>query len=241
MIRSQLKTLGFTEKEIQVYLSLLRVGPSFASTIARISGVKRTSVYDILNNLLERNLIQSIDNKKNILFYVDDIKKILYEEKQKLKVAEEVISLLEKSKIADSPSDVRYYKGVEKYREFYEEILRVKPKEVMTWINLESFYKATNGDREESWTKERVEKKIFARMILQDTPMAHALRKSDKKNYRETRLFPADKPFASSCVFYDNRICFFDTSDEIRVIEIKNPVIYQMQKQIFELNWESLK
>jgi len=42
--------LGFSPKEAKVY-------PSPASTIARLTHIKRTSMYDIPNALLEKNLI----------------------------------------------------------------------------------------------------------------------------------------------------------------------------------------
>lgn len=49
--------LGLTEKEARVYLMLVRIGPSPASTLARRVNMKRASVYAVLDALLARNLV----------------------------------------------------------------------------------------------------------------------------------------------------------------------------------------
>lgn len=52
-----LTKLGFSEKEAMVYMVLLRNGPALASTLAHRTGLKRVSVYSILDALSARGLV----------------------------------------------------------------------------------------------------------------------------------------------------------------------------------------
>ena len=52
-----LTKLGFTEKEAKVYLILLRNGPALASTLALRAGLKRVSMYSILESLTARGIV----------------------------------------------------------------------------------------------------------------------------------------------------------------------------------------
>ncbi len=52
-----LTKLGFSEKEAKIYLILLRNGPALASTLAARTGLKRVSVYSILDGLCSRGVV----------------------------------------------------------------------------------------------------------------------------------------------------------------------------------------
>lgn len=52
-----LTKLGFSEKEAKIYLILLRNGPALASTLAIRTGLKRVSVYSILDALCSRGVV----------------------------------------------------------------------------------------------------------------------------------------------------------------------------------------
>ena len=52
-----LKQLGFSEKEIKVYLTLLKSGPSSVRTLAQVSGINRGTTYDILKSLIAQGLV----------------------------------------------------------------------------------------------------------------------------------------------------------------------------------------
>lgn len=57
MFIENLIKLGFTEKEAQVYLMLLRTGPTPASTLAQRVQMKRVSIYTILEALCGKGVV----------------------------------------------------------------------------------------------------------------------------------------------------------------------------------------
>ena len=63
-----LQNYGFSEKEAKVYLTVLELGTSIASTIARRSEVKRVTVYSILDDLKRKGIVHET-SKDEVKFY----------------------------------------------------------------------------------------------------------------------------------------------------------------------------
>ena len=237
MLIQDLQKLGFSIKEAKTYMILLKLGPAVASTLARHTEIKRTSMYDVLNGLLERNLITSFKQGPYTYFAVDDVDRLKHLEQERLRLAESLTDELKKAQIEKPSIQVHYYKGVEGFRELYEDILRICPDEFLGWVNLERFYEGIDDKRENEWTKERIKKGISLRLLSQNTPLGHEFKSKDSKLNRETRLLPENYPFKTSCLLFDNYITFFDTTDQLTGIRIHNPELFKMQKAIFEMNW----
>ncbi len=239
MDTSQLELLGFTEKEAEVYLVLNQIGSAPASTIARMTRIKRTSVYDILNSLLEKGLITSLQQGKYTYFAIDDVKKIALRQREQLSLAENVVDQLKAESERGSNVAVTYYRGVEGYREIYDLILRKAPKEILAWVNLDNFHSALDMEYEEDWTLLRVKQKMHARLLIQDTDYAKQFKLHDPKSYRETRLVSSkNNPFEATAFIYEDNVTLFHAGKQITGININHPEIYQLQKSIFELAWQ---
>lgn len=63
-----LKSIGFSEKEAKVYLTALELKEALPGSIARLSGVKRSSTYILLGHLAKKGLLSPI-KKNGYLFY----------------------------------------------------------------------------------------------------------------------------------------------------------------------------
>ncbi|PIZ75466.1 hypothetical protein COY05_03835 [Candidatus Peregrinibacteria bacterium CG_4_10_14_0_2_um_filter_38_24] len=238
MVEQHLKKLGFSDKETLVYLTLHKIGPSAASTLARLTKIKRTSIYDILNTLLEKNLILSFKNGNNAYYAIDDVNKLFHQEKERLSTAEKLVKELQTSTKHWEGLQINYYKGIEGYREMYEDILRTRPKELLGWMHLDRFYDGIDTVREEDWTKERIKSNIKVRLLLQETKLTKNFQKSDKKSNRETRFINKKFLFNTTSFLYEDHVVLFDSSGELTCVRIHHPEFYKMQKQIFEMNWE---
>lgn len=240
MDNQQLLLLGFSEKEALVYLALNEIGASPASTLAKKIKLKRTSMYDILNNLLRKNLITAFKQGQYTYYAIDDINKIFYHQRDKVTLAKTVIQQLKENQKNTQGVDVIYYKGREGYIEMYNDILIKTPPEAVAWMNLNTFYAPVNPVFEEEWTKKRINKKIAVRLLLQDSPASRKFQQEDEKLQRQSKIIPTQFPFNTSCILYENNVTFFDSSGGFTGIRINHREFYVMQKQIFEMNWQLL-
>lgn len=64
--------LGFTEKEAKVFLVLLRGDLMAASDVAKEANIRRTDVYDILNQFTKAGYINEIDTNRITMFQMVD-------------------------------------------------------------------------------------------------------------------------------------------------------------------------
>lgn len=119
MFLENLVKLGFTEKEARVYLMLFRIGPSPVSSLAKRVGMKRVTVYSVLESLLARGVVtyeHGADGRKYIPHDPECLLEELNREKatlqMKLTVAKDCIIELNKSSFATlDRSNVIFYKG----------------------------------------------------------------------------------------------------------------------------------
>ncbi len=67
-IAKKLVPLGLTEKEAQVYIALLQLGRASAYSVATKSGLKKSTTYVILGQLIEKGLAIEVPREKKQLF-----------------------------------------------------------------------------------------------------------------------------------------------------------------------------
>lgn len=71
------KKLNLSEKEITVYLSLLRSGGASIRNLAEASNLNRGTVYDVLKKLQEIGLVSFYHQDTKQKFVAEDLKKLL--------------------------------------------------------------------------------------------------------------------------------------------------------------------
>lgn len=86
MLNESLIQLGLNQKEVDVYLAVLRQGKVTPAIVANMTGVNRTTVYSVSKNLLKKGLV-ALDSTGKIDYLVaNDL--------------EEIISLIDREKAA---------------------------------------------------------------------------------------------------------------------------------------------
>src|SRR3989344_4981279 len=133
-IYKSLISLGFSDKEVRVYLSVLELGRSTVARIARKAEINRTTGYDILSDLAAKTLV-SISGKEPKQEYAaespDNIKRLLEQklEQDKKNLEAATAGLIPQLKSIHNVSQrpqVRFYEGQEGLREVFEDTLTAK-------------------------------------------------------------------------------------------------------------------
>src|SRR5688572_13302339 len=64
-LKTSLSSLGFNEKEIEIYTALLELGEASYADISKATGINRTSLYPMVSKLQERGIVQyHLDSRK---------------------------------------------------------------------------------------------------------------------------------------------------------------------------------
>jgi sugar-specific transcriptional regulator TrmB len=245
-IQELLGNIGFSKKEIAVYLGLLELGRGTVSLISRKAGINRTTGYDILDSLLSKGLV-SVSGKEPKQEYVaespekvaDYLQKRISHDKHSL---EKVTNLLPEMKMLHNVSDrprVRFYEGTQGLIDVYEDTLTAK-EPIVAYATYDDMHKTLPNYFPEYY-KRRAKKGISIRGIVPATELAFERVGQNKNESRELALVPADKyTFSPDIEIYDNKIMIASWREKLGII-IESAEIADAMKKIFELAWAEAK
>ncbi len=164
-IIKDLKKLGLTPTECQVYVAVLELNGGYVSTIAQKADVERTNCYHALKTLIKKNLI-SITNRGNLQFYMPESpKKLLQEQEDRLYVAQKLVPQLTELQ-SSSPSlapKMKYYEGRDAVNNLFKQSLQSET-EILRYTNIKQL-KEKFGEILMEYCQEQAKKEQKTRII----------------------------------------------------------------------------
>jgi sugar-specific transcriptional regulator TrmB len=240
---SELEQLGLNEKEAKVYLALLELGESNIQGLSAKSGVKRTTVYDILESLKEKRLISEITKNKKIVLVAEDprkIESILDEKRDTLKrVLPELLSI---ANVLDNKPKIKFYEGINGIKEVYRDTLNYPDQELLAWVSQEAIHSFDNDQKFLNYYLEkRKDKKIWVRALAPDSEDMQNYKGLDEKSLRRSKLVSEEEfPFEVEINLYGrNKIGIMSFGEKMGLI-IESEKLSKTLRSIFELNWKLL-
>ncbi len=239
-IKEILEQVNIEGKKAEVYLACLESGGSTAYLIAKKIGLKRPTVYDIINQLMKEGLVHK-SIKGNIKYYSPADPQILF---NKLKEKEDKIKSImpHLQNLYNSPKSkplIRYFEGKEGIKELYEDSLRSLKKgdEILAYVG-EDVYKDMPGYLDD-YIKRRVEKNIRIRGIYKESILGKKYMEKNKEQLREVKLLSAEEfPMSNEINIYKNKVVIASYGMEMFGMIIESEEIARSQKAIFELAWK---
>ena len=241
MLTSDLEKIGLAHKEADVYLACLELGEANIQQIAKKSGTKRTTVYDVIENIKKKGLISTISKHNKVHYYAEDprtLETILEERRQTLKKA--LPELLSIANFIDKKPKVRFFEGNEGIKEVYKNTLQFPGQELVGWGSSKAL---ENFDAEflaNYYVPARVRNKIAVRAIANNSETWGKLALIDEKSLRQTKLVDNALPFDVEIDLYGNRQIAIIAFEEKMALIIESEKIYTTLKSIFEMSWQSL-
>lgn len=242
MIENYLEQTGLNKKETKVYLASLQLGPASISDVADRSGVKRTTVYEVMKTLKAKNLISVTGKGKKKMFIAaepEEIRKMLL---RKFELFTDVLPQLKSlSKTALLRPTIQVFEGEDGLFSIYEDI--IKEKEQL--CSIVAFSKATNkilGRIAKEFVTSRVKHNIFAKVIAPDSATSLEWHTRDEESLREMRLIDKDKyPFSIEISVYGNKTAFISFKEnELFGLIVKSPEITKTMQLMFDFFWTTL-
>lgn len=247
MIENILKKIGLEPKEVAVYLKSLELGSQPASVIALRVSVPRNTTRFILDKLVEKGLvtkskrgnaqIYTPENPENIIRFIESKRSKANDryDKQITAIQDVMVELTSKMHGPSTRPKITFYEGEEGIEKVYDDTLTSK-EIIRSFASFEGMHGAL-PEYFETYYKKRADKKIFIRSIHPDTAFARERTKSDKKEWRESRLVPVEKyNFDPEIQFYDNKVNIASWKEKLGII-IESEEIYQTMVVAFELAW----
>ena len=252
-VTEYLERLGLSELEAKIYISLLKNGTVNARDLAKTSGVRRTSVYNNLNLLIEKGLVTRLESGTQTLFEANQPQEILpYLVQQKVQAGREVEDNLphmldtldgmvsRTSAGIRREAEIKYVKGKPAGRKIYEEALQAP--ELRSYVNIEEIVKVfpENFSMFDNAFKQNPDMQMFE--IVEDSPQAkERIKSSSRREQYLYKFLPQGMILsAQDILIYDNKVAFIHFKDNISGIVHNSTDLYKNFKIIFDLNWKML-
>ena len=242
-LRLVLERLGLSEKEAAVYLASLQAGPASVQKLSRVSGVKRTSVYHVLEGLLARGLIRKeIHGVKELLVpkEPDSLERLLEEQRREFLDTLPYLKSLHSQ--SGSNSVIRYFEGIERVEEAYWEMLDAARSgdDYLVLANMESWAPMISEKFVKDFLRRRGRLPIQVKMILTESSIAR-IRKGEKRIANEkTRILPASSSLSTNLVILPRLLFVHQYEPPYIGMLIENEHIIHMHKEMYEIMWSAL-
>lgn len=241
-IQQMLARSGLSEHEAAVYLAMLELGPTSILTIARQSGVKRTTVYNVIESLKAKGLV-GIEERGFKQFPVAEnparLERMLDEQKNTIRSFFPELEAL--YTLRGSDSVIRYYTGVEAMRTVYDELLA----ELRGGDDYYGFGDPTRWDLfDKAYFKSFIERRIRinlnAKIILADSETARSYKAAEKNFREEVRILPNGTILDANMAIAPRKIVIHPLTHPITTIVIETGALVRMHQNLFKVVWDSL-
>ena len=231
--------LGLNKTEVKVILTLLKSGESTITEISRNSGLHRANVYETIEKLKDKSLINHIKKNNKKYFHAADPSNLLNMVKQKEMALQNILPQLEIDYKLASKSSVEIAEGVAGIRNVMQHYIKKGddiydfgvPKMAIPLVG--SFFQANIH-------KQRAKKKQWMYHIYN----SDAKERIDHLNslpYTKAKYLPSvyDSPVTTRICGDEVSITLY--SDNPVTIIIKNEKMAKAYKKYFQILWERAK
>ncbi len=240
-----LEQLGFGDKEIRVYFTLLSGGPSSVRKLAKDTGLNRGTVYDVLKILQKSGLAGMYQKHKKQFFLAEDPEKLaeVIERKErsvsslKRDLAEALPELRSLYVHGGVKPTVKYYEGDKGIAIILNDVLRTmgegegKLYRVYSSIALRDYLYREFPN----FTKERINRRLAVRVIAvgaggEEQPLA------------ERRWLSEKNGSPTYSVIYGPKVAFFslDKNNVPLGVLIEDASVAETERMVFDHVWGTL-
>lgn len=248
-IKSGLLQLNFSDKEVDIYLSVLQARNSTIPSIAKQTGTSRATVYDLVEKLKAKGFVAEAKRGKKRMIVAESPTNRLYQllddkhaqlEKSK-EIVEKILPTIKAINITeDFKPQIRIYEGEKGFRRVWDEIF-AEGKDFLSIARIETFLSFVGEDFLEEIMERKVKLGLASRAINEDSPAAAGMQSRDKKFNRETRLAPKEFKLQSTEIIFDDKIAMFSTREENIIVVIESRDFAETHRQYFEMLWKFLE
>lgn len=234
------KELGINDEQAKVYLAALELGQANMNELAQKACLKRTSVYNYVEELIKMKLMASGKKRKRTVYSAIHPNMLVEIEKARLaelhRTLPELLAIYNKSKTKPT---VTFYEGVEGIKEVLQDML--KEKQTVSAFSDFKHMAAVFGDYYfDVFPPERARRRIISRNIVPDTPKARELAKKDARYLRETKFLQVPD-LKTEINIYGNKVALnsYQSNTPFGVI-IEDQNIAETLRTVWQELWDKI-
>lgn len=246
-INETLTLLGLTDKEIQIYLACLELGSATVQELANRSGLKRTNIYNYLEDLKQKGLITEIQYKHKALLIAENPQMLKQRAEKRMteakscvqKIDEAIPELLGIFSLPGEKPKVKYYQGIEGIKKIYDDTL-VAGEPIYAFTDYEKMFDVMTPEYMIKYAENRATKRISFYTLAQPGHWAKKMVALNKEHKREMKLLE-NAQLETEINIYGNKVALLSFRRPYTGVIIEDRAISQSIKSIWKVLWDKLK
>lgn len=240
-ILQTLQNLGIDEKQANVYLACLELGTATIQEIADKSGIKRTSIYNFLDEMKQKGLISEIKQNGKTLLIAEDPSSLVEGTRTQLGAMEQLLpDLMSIYNLPGNKPKVRFYTGIEGIKKVYMDDILESGEKLYGFSDYEKMFEAIT---DESWLwsfpENRKKKNMPFYNIAKDGIRGKEIQSKDALQLRETKLVSGVE-FDTEINIFGNKVAMMSFRRPYAAVVIEDRAIATTMKSTWQLLWNML-
>lgn len=236
-IEQTISALGLTKSETQVYLELLKTGGTKASQLAKGVDMKRTTVYSLLDNLVEKGFVSVFYKKTQKIFKANKPQYIANFFENKLKIFNQTIPLLESLEKKQAQAiGLRFIETKDEIENFYINVIKEYKDKSYQAIGSAQNWESIDPEFFHQFRQDRAEANIRTRLLV--TAESEQMHIKERSLLRTVKYLPGKYSFKSTIDIFDDKILIISPEMSSLAVVIEIPAMTDVFKSIFEIIWE---
>lgn len=236
---SYLANYGFYDKEAKIYLTMLELGSSIASTIARRAEINRGTTYSILEDFKRRGIVTDM-TKEGVKYYSAISPEILFKKQEEKyeNIKSQLPEILAVTNKFGSKPKTQFFEGFEGLKRVFEEVLLAGEKMKDPYLN---FIGASSMDpRIENYIYNEFIPKRLKLKTKTKSIMAKDTSEYGKYHKKAHNAIVVDKPFFKIwndiVMYWSNKIAILMyATEEMCGLIIESQTLHDALTSVFNL------
>ena len=238
-----LADFGLSENEARVYAASLAMGPTTVQKIALQANLKRTTVYAVVESLRRLGLMNTVVDGFKRKYAPEDPERLeIILEQRKKHLTEYLPYLSGLFNLKGSSGMIKYYEGIAAVKNVYEALIRdIKRNDRYMVIANQDQWLALDERHFRDFTERRARMDIDIRMLITDGKRAREWKQYQKNYNCKVKILPKEVVFSVDIVITPQHMLIQPLHPPIMAMTIENEQVIQMQQELFEILWHSVK
>jgi sugar-specific transcriptional regulator TrmB len=234
-----LKEVGLTDNQAKIYLAGLELGPTTILSLARKSGIKRTTIYTMIEELIHRGFFTTLPREKKKLYIATDPESLSDMMRQREDIfAKHLPELKSIYNLSPTKPKVMFYEGVENLKKILWQIR----KENISYYHIDPNQIAIRdliGIDEFDRLIEYSDKYKIDRWVISDRSPFAVERMKSAPPFRRYRFLPKKyHGLLTRQYIWGSKVAIIILKKEPIAVVIEDPDFAKMQKMFFWALWE---
>ncbi len=252
MINETLKQLGFSDKETEIFLTIVKYGKIMPADIAKITGINRPTVYSVVKRLIKKGALLEDVGTKNLYVMakplsalpdiLDGEKDLLKQKENLIKTAVQELSPLV-AKVTYSVPKIRFIEEGDVKDYLYKQVVAwnesAKSIDGIWW----GFQDHTFAEHFKDWINyiwKEVHPDGHVKLLSNKSDIEKTLK--GKYKGREIKYWDKSKDFtASTWVVGEYLIMIVTRQKPFYLVEIRDAVLAHNMREVFKNIWDDIK